>query len=131
MLKGVISFICTALMLEKRVGPRITGVVKSQLKNGAPPPRAVVRGRGRGPGLCEVINMWPLWLLVPLSRLQRNRVRGKRARGLHTCKIFVLVSSLQQKGIGMNEPLVDCEGYPRADVDLYQVRTARHNIVCE
>uniref|UniRef100_A0A9L0S9H3 26S proteasome non-ATPase regulatory subunit 9 n=1 Tax=Equus caballus TaxID=9796 RepID=A0A9L0S9H3_HORSE len=35
-----------------------------------------------------------------------------------------------QKGIGMNEPLVDCEGYPRSDVDLYQVRTARHNIVC-
>ncbi|XP_004611094.2 26S proteasome non-ATPase regulatory subunit 9 [Sorex araneus] len=35
-----------------------------------------------------------------------------------------------QKGVGMNEPLVDCEGYPRADVDLYQVRTARHNIVC-
>jgi hypothetical protein len=31
----------------------------------------------------------------------------------------------------MNEPLVDCEGYPRADVDLYQVRTARHNIICE
>eukprot|EP00073_Rattus_norvegicus_P042239 XP_008772125.1 PREDICTED: 26S proteasome non-ATPase regulatory subunit 9-like [Rattus norvegicus] len=30
----------------------------------------------------------------------------------------------------MNEPLVDCEGYPRADVDLYQVRTARHNIIC-
>ncbi|XP_030716085.1 26S proteasome non-ATPase regulatory subunit 9 isoform X2 [Globicephala melas] len=37
---------------------------------------------------------------------------------------------LESKGIGMNEPLVDCEGYPRADVDLYQVRTARHNIVC-
>ncbi|XP_020019277.1 26S proteasome non-ATPase regulatory subunit 9 isoform X1 [Castor canadensis] len=35
-----------------------------------------------------------------------------------------------QKGVGMNEPLVDCEGYPRADVDLYQVRTARHNIIC-
>ena len=31
MLKGVISFICTALMSEKRVGPRITGGVKSQL----------------------------------------------------------------------------------------------------
>ncbi|KAF6278071.1 hypothetical protein mRhiFer1_009359 [Rhinolophus ferrumequinum] len=30
----------------------------------------------------------------------------------------------------MNQPLVDCEGYPRSDVDLYQVRTARHNIVC-
>lgn len=35
-----------------------------------------------------------------------------------------------QKGVGMNEPLVDREGYPRADVDLYQVRTARHNIIC-
>ncbi|XP_008837564.1 26S proteasome non-ATPase regulatory subunit 9 [Nannospalax galili] len=35
-----------------------------------------------------------------------------------------------QKGVGMNEPLVDYEGYPRADVDLYQVRTARHNIIC-
>ncbi|XP_036304821.1 26S proteasome non-ATPase regulatory subunit 9 [Pipistrellus kuhlii] len=34
------------------------------------------------------------------------------------------------KGVGMDEPLVDCEGYPRSDVDLYQVRTARHNIAC-
>ncbi|XP_019362832.1 PREDICTED: 26S proteasome non-ATPase regulatory subunit 9 isoform X2 [Gavialis gangeticus] len=37
---------------------------------------------------------------------------------------------LEDKGVGMNEPLVDVEGYPRADVDLYQVRTARHNIIC-
>uniref|UniRef100_A0A8C8VFZ4 26S proteasome non-ATPase regulatory subunit 9 n=1 Tax=Pelusios castaneus TaxID=367368 RepID=A0A8C8VFZ4_9SAUR len=35
-----------------------------------------------------------------------------------------------QKGVGMNEPLVDAEGYPRADIDVYQVRTARHNIIC-
>uniref|UniRef100_A0A8C7EU75 Proteasome 26S subunit, non-ATPase 9 n=1 Tax=Neovison vison TaxID=452646 RepID=A0A8C7EU75_NEOVI len=35
-----------------------------------------------------------------------------------------------QKGVGMNEPLVDREDYPRSDVDLYQVRTARHNIAC-
>ncbi|XP_072269880.1 26S proteasome non-ATPase regulatory subunit 9 [Pyxicephalus adspersus] len=35
-----------------------------------------------------------------------------------------------QKNIGMDGPLVDIEGYPRADVDLYQVRTARHNIIC-
>lgn len=37
----------------------------------------------------------------------------------------------QQKGVGMHEPLVDAEGFPRADIDLYQVRTARHNIICE
>nr|XP_056715622.1 26S proteasome non-ATPase regulatory subunit 9 [Euleptes europaea] len=35
-----------------------------------------------------------------------------------------------QRGVGMNEPLVDVEGYPRADIDVYQVRTARHNIIC-
>lgn len=37
----------------------------------------------------------------------------------------------QQKGVGMHEPLVDAEGFPRSDIDLYQVRTARHNIICE
>ncbi|XP_074015671.1 26S proteasome non-ATPase regulatory subunit 9 isoform X1 [Numenius arquata] len=35
-----------------------------------------------------------------------------------------------QKGVGMEEPLVDAEGFPRDDIDLYQVRTARHNIIC-
>uniref|UniRef100_A0A8C5P770 26S proteasome non-ATPase regulatory subunit 9 n=1 Tax=Leptobrachium leishanense TaxID=445787 RepID=A0A8C5P770_9ANUR len=35
-----------------------------------------------------------------------------------------------QKGVGMAAPLVDREGYPRADLDIYQVRTARHNIIC-
>ncbi|XP_015733510.1 26S proteasome non-ATPase regulatory subunit 9 isoform X2 [Coturnix japonica] len=35
-----------------------------------------------------------------------------------------------QKGVGMDGPLVDSEGFPRADIDLYQVRTARHNIAC-
>ncbi|OWK61244.1 26S proteasome non-ATPase regulatory subunit 9 [Lonchura striata] len=35
-----------------------------------------------------------------------------------------------QKGVGMHEPLVDAEGFPRSDIDLYQVRTARHNIIC-
>ncbi|XP_061458923.1 26S proteasome non-ATPase regulatory subunit 9 [Rhineura floridana] len=35
-----------------------------------------------------------------------------------------------QKGVGMNEPLVDVEDYPRADVDICQVRMARHNIIC-
>ncbi|XP_016157601.1 PREDICTED: 26S proteasome non-ATPase regulatory subunit 9 isoform X1 [Ficedula albicollis] len=34
-----------------------------------------------------------------------------------------------QKGVGMHEPLVDAEGFPRADIDVYQVRTARHNII--
>ncbi|XP_065846250.1 26S proteasome non-ATPase regulatory subunit 9-like [Oscarella lobularis] len=34
-----------------------------------------------------------------------------------------------QKGVGMNEPLVDTEGFPRADIDIYSVRTARNKII--
>lgn len=37
---------------------------------------------------------------------------------------------LQTAGVGMDAPLVDVEGFPRADVDLYKVRTARHSISC-
>lgn len=32
--------------------------------------------------------------------------------------------------MGMDESLVDNEGFPRSDVNLYQVRTARNKIVC-
>ncbi|KAM6930666.1 26S proteasome non-ATPase regulatory subunit 9 isoform 2-T2 [Xenentodon cancila] len=35
-----------------------------------------------------------------------------------------------EDGVGVEGPLVDAEGYPRADVNLYQIRTARHNISC-
>ena len=32
---------------------------------------------------------------------------------------------------GMDDPLVDDEGFPRSDIDVYQVRHARHNIRCK
>lgn len=31
----------------------------------------------------------------------------------------------------MNEPLVDSEGYPRNDLDIYQIRFARNRIICK
>lgn len=31
----------------------------------------------------------------------------------------------------MFESLVDDQGFPRDDIDVYQVRTARHNIICK
>ncbi|XP_012709773.2 26S proteasome non-ATPase regulatory subunit 9 [Fundulus heteroclitus] len=37
---------------------------------------------------------------------------------------------LEDQGVGVEGPLVDAEGYPRADVNLYTVRDARHNISC-
>lgn len=31
----------------------------------------------------------------------------------------------------MTEPLVDSEGYPLSNIDVYQVRHARHQIKCK
>merc|ERR1711872_709111 len=39
-----------------------------------------------------------------------------------------LTEVLTSQGVGMDEPLVDAEGFPRADIDVYQVRHARHAI---
>ncbi|ESO93880.1 hypothetical protein LOTGIDRAFT_182313 [Lottia gigantea] len=35
-----------------------------------------------------------------------------------------------QKGVGLDGPLIDNEGFPRNDIDVYSVRHARHNIIC-
>ncbi|XP_064119297.1 26S proteasome non-ATPase regulatory subunit 9-like [Macrobrachium nipponense] len=37
---------------------------------------------------------------------------------------------LKTNHVGMGEPLTDNEGYPRSDIDVYQVRHARHQIKC-
>uniref|UniRef100_A0A914I3B1 26S proteasome non-ATPase regulatory subunit 9 n=1 Tax=Globodera rostochiensis TaxID=31243 RepID=A0A914I3B1_GLORO len=39
-------------------------------------------------------------------------------------------AQLAENNIGMNEPLVDENGYPRNDVNIYLARTVRHAIVC-
>ncbi|XP_051947609.1 26S proteasome non-ATPase regulatory subunit 9 [Xyrauchen texanus] len=44
-------------------------------------------------------------------------------------QIKAYYDTLEDQGdVGMHGPLVDAEGFPRADVDLYTVRTARHNV---
>ncbi|XP_049880208.1 26S proteasome non-ATPase regulatory subunit 9 [Pectinophora gossypiella] len=37
---------------------------------------------------------------------------------------------LESNNIGMHEPLVDDQGFPRNDIDVYKVRHARHRIIC-
>eukprot|EP00795_Rhopilema_esculentum_P016547 gene16547-7971_t len=37
---------------------------------------------------------------------------------------------LESNNVGMKEDLVDKDGYPRADIDVYSVRTARNKIIC-
>ena len=36
-----------------------------------------------------------------------------------------------QNNVGMNDLLVDSGDYPRADIDVYQVRHARNKIRCK
>lgn len=38
---------------------------------------------------------------------------------------------LKTNNVDMTEPLVDNQGYPREDIDIYQVRHARHRIICK
>ncbi|XP_047035686.1 26S proteasome non-ATPase regulatory subunit 9 [Helicoverpa zea] len=37
---------------------------------------------------------------------------------------------LETNNVGMDDPLVDSEGFPRNDIDVYKVRHARHRIIC-
>ncbi|XP_075223830.1 26S proteasome non-ATPase regulatory subunit 9 [Lycorma delicatula] len=45
-------------------------------------------------------------------------------------EIRMLQSVLEQNGVGMDDPLVDNQGFPRNDIDVYRVRHARHSIIC-
>ncbi|KAI9285997.1 hypothetical protein BC943DRAFT_322292 [Umbelopsis sp. AD052] len=44
-------------------------------------------------------------------------------------EIRELQANLQTQGVGMDQPLVDREGYPRNDIDVVAVRTARRTII--
>jgi len=45
-------------------------------------------------------------------------------------EISQMKSVLDGNNVGMTEALVDDSGYPRQDLDVYQVRHARHKIIC-
>ena len=46
-------------------------------------------------------------------------------------ELRALQEVLKCQGAGMEEALVDAEGFPRSDIDVYQVRHARSNIRCK
>merc|ERR1711998_309631 len=46
-------------------------------------------------------------------------------------EIIALSEYLQSQGVpGLHGGLVDSEGFPRADVDVHAVRSARHRLAC-
>lgn len=44
--------------------------------------------------------------------------------------LCLILICLQNK-VGMEDSLVDGNGFPRNDIDVYQVRHARHRIICK
>ena len=50
--------------------------------------------------------------------------------GLHVDGMWMTCTYVQS-GVGLKGPLVDRDGYPRSDIDVYAVRVARNKIICE
>lgn len=46
----------------------------------------------------------------------------------YEAELAAMAEVLKTQGCGMDEELVDADGFPRADIDVYQVRHARHGI---
>jgi Nas2 N_terminal domain len=75
-------------------------------------------------------------LLATVSQtVDRGTLMGLRSEKIHISfhrlHIEKLTETLFQQGnVGMNGPLLDSEGFPRNDIDVYSVRHARHRIIC-
>nr|XP_054760549.1 26S proteasome non-ATPase regulatory subunit 9-like [Lytechinus pictus] len=71
-------------------------------------------------------------MAAPISADARVHVQGLIARKDEMeAEIKALFEVLEsQNGVGMTGPLIDAEGYPRNDIDVYSVRTSRHKIIC-
>ena len=55
---------------------------------------------------------------------------SKRKKAIED-EIAAHLSTLESEGgVGMSQPLVDAEGFPRNDVDLVRVRQARNRVIC-
>lgn len=45
-------------------------------------------------------------------------------------ELKTLMEVLKSNNVDLTESLIDQEGFPRSDIDVFQVRTARHRIIC-
>ena len=67
--------------------------------------------------------------------MDRDEVRAKvlklyDERKAKEQEIIENLEILKREKVTFDEPLVDNEGYPRAYVDIYAIRTARNRIIC-
>ncbi|KAG8036909.1 hypothetical protein G9C98_004231 [Cotesia typhae] len=67
---------------------------------------------------------------MELEDAKKNVLELMKEKDSIESKLQELRIILENNHVGMNEPLVDSEDYPRADIDVYQVRQARSRIIC-
>ncbi|CAG2100488.1 unnamed protein product [Medioppia subpectinata] len=75
-------------------------------------------------------------LMSSAADTQRQEVMRKELLDLNTQRnkmeneIKEWQSILDSQNVGLNEPLVDAQGFPRNDIDIHQIRIARNKIIC-
>ena len=64
----------------------------------------------------------------PVLQLKRELKELDKERAKMEAKVFEALGFLKDMGVGMNASLIDEEGFPRNDVDVYAVRGARNTV---
>ncbi|KAF9463050.1 hypothetical protein BDZ94DRAFT_1282702 [Collybia nuda] len=67
-------------------------------------------------------------ILSPMSPLDQARALMQRKENIEA-EIEIHISTLQANDSTLQSPLVDSDGFPRADIDVYAVRGARVRII--
>jgi 26S proteasome regulatory subunit N4 len=65
---------------------------------------------------------------MSVAELRANLLALDKERKRIESDISAARTQLDALGVGMHAPLIDKEGFPRADVDLYQVRSLRQRV---
>lgn len=64
----------------------------------------------------------------PLDRYKQEAQQLMKQQDVLLGQLHGLEEDLQSHGVGMDEPLIDREGYPRSDIDVAAVRQTRNQV---
>ncbi|XP_012275608.1 26S proteasome non-ATPase regulatory subunit 9 [Orussus abietinus] len=67
---------------------------------------------------------------MEVEEAKENVLKLMKERDKIEAELKSMKDALDANHVGMTEPLVDPDGFPRQDIDVYQVRHARHKIIC-
>ncbi|KAF7991518.1 hypothetical protein HCN44_008889 [Aphidius gifuensis] len=67
---------------------------------------------------------------MELEEAKKNVLELMKKKDEIEAELKQLKDVLTKNHVDMNDSLVDSEGFPRSDIDVYQVRISRHKIIC-